>query len=133
MKFRICRAPVLFMAEVTKWGGRLSQFFNNSFKNSLTWAAVSFWVLLSDLVNTRAKGICHSPNWGNKFQIDFLWLQPAVDQDKQVDEVLSFTDIAGDHFFPAAALFDGPAGIAIAGEIDQVPVFFCRWKQRRNG
>ena len=57
----------------------------------------------------------------DEVEVDLADVVPAVDQDEQDHQFLRLRDVAFDHPAQAVAAFLGHAGVAVAGQVDQVP------------
>ena len=57
----------------------------------------------------------------DEVEVDALWLEADVDEHEQEEHLLAFEDVVGDDFREGSTLALRGAGIAIAGQIDQIP------------
>ena len=59
----------------------------------------------------------------DKFKVDLLRFDAAVDQDEHTDEVFSVCDIIVEHHFPCFAIFLRTLCETITRQIDEIPFF----------
>ena len=58
----------------------------------------------------------------DKGEVDFLGRDARIDQNEDVGQLFAFEHIVGGHFLPKGAVVAGSARIAIAREIDEIPL-----------